>query len=106
MGADNDGILHCAGLAQLLYDDTRHRRFLLPDGDINTNDILALLVDNGIQGNGRLTGLPVANDQLTLPAADGDQGIDGLEAGLQGTETDCRSSTLGAGLSIGRVWLV
>ena len=31
-----------------------------------------------------LAGLPVADDQLPLAAADGDHGVDGLDAGLQG----------------------
>ena len=42
------------------------------------------MIDNRIDGNGGLAGLPVADDQLTLPAADGDHGVDGLDARLQG----------------------
>ena len=36
------------------------------DGDIDADDILALLVDDGIRCNGGLAGLAVADDQLTL----------------------------------------
>src|SRR5262249_30244583 len=43
-----------------------------------------LLVEHGVEGDGRLAGLTVADDQLTLAAADGDHGVDGLEAGLDG----------------------
>jgi len=42
------------------------------------------LIDNRIDGNGGLAGLPVADDQLTLSAANGDHGVDGLNASLQG----------------------
>src|SRR6185295_15851520 len=56
----------------------------LADGDIDTKDVEALLIDNGIDGIGGLAGLPVADDQLTLSAADGDHGVDGLDARLQG----------------------
>ena len=34
-------------------------------------------------GDGGLAGLAVADDELTLAAADGDHGVDGLDAGLQ-----------------------
>ena len=42
------------------------------------------LVQDGVRGDGGLAGLAVADDQLTLAAADGDHGVDGLDAGLQG----------------------
>src|SRR6185312_14447505 len=41
------------------------------------------LVDDRVECNSRLAGLPVADDQLTLPTADGGHGVDCLEAGLQ-----------------------
>src|SRR5205807_10249928 len=37
----------------------------------------------GVDGDGRLARLAVADDQLALAAADGDHGIDGLDARLQ-----------------------
>merc|ERR1719183_1141073 len=45
---------------------------------------LGLLVDDGVDGDGGLACLTVTNDQLALPAADGDEGVDGLEAGEHG----------------------
>mmetsp|Transcript_26419 Transcript_26419/g.56773 ORF Transcript_26419/g.56773 Transcript_26419/m.56773 type:complete len:563 (+) Transcript_26419:264-1952(+) len=45
---------------------------------------LRLLVDNGINGNGGLTGLTITNDQLTLSTSNGDKGINGLKAGKHG----------------------
>ncbi len=40
------------------------------------------LVEDGIQRHGGLAGLAVADDQLALAAADRDERVDGLEAGL------------------------
>ncbi len=47
-------------------------------------EVLALLVDDRVDGDSRLAGLPVADDQLTLAAADGDHRVDGLDACLHG----------------------
>ena len=44
--------------------------------------LTALLVDDGVDGDGGLAGLAVADDQFALAAADRDQGVDGLEARL------------------------
>src|SRR5690606_12841341 len=44
---------------------------------------LTLLVDDGVNGHGRLTRLPVADDQLALTPSDGDHGIDRLDTRLQ-----------------------
>ena len=60
----------------------RHRRTLLPDGDIDANHVAALLIDDGVERDGGLAGLPVADDQLALAAADRNHGVDGLDAGL------------------------
>ena len=68
-------------------EDIHHARYgrpFLPDGDIEAIDSGALLVDDRIDGNGRLAGPAVADDQLALSPADGDHGVDGLQAGLQG----------------------
>ena len=45
--------------------------------------VLALLVDDRVDGDGGLAGLAVADDELALAAADGDHRVDGLDAGLQ-----------------------
>ena len=44
--------------------------------------LIALLVEDGVDRDGGLAGLAVADDQLALAAADRDQGVDGLQAGL------------------------
>ena len=71
-------------------DDLRHGRALLADGDIDAIElgllvgagVDGLLVDDGVDGDGGLAGLAVADDQFALAAADRDQGVDGLQAGL------------------------
>ncbi len=42
------------------------------------------MVDDGIDGNGSLSSLSVANDELSLSSSDWDETIDGLETGLHG----------------------
>ena len=43
----------------------------------------SLLIDDGVQDDGGLAGLAVADDQFALAAADGNHRVDGLDAGLQ-----------------------
>src|SRR4029079_8553950 len=43
----------------------------------------ALLVDDGVEGDGGLAGLAIADDQLALTAADRDHRVDRLDAGLE-----------------------
>ena len=81
-GDDDDGVVHRAGGAQAL-DHLGDGRFLLADGDVDADDVLAALVDDRVDGDGRLARLAVADDQLALAAADGRHGVDGLDAGLQ-----------------------
>ena len=78
----HDGVAHGTGLGEALHE-VCHGRALLADGDVDADDVLALLVDDGIGRDGGLAGRAVADDQLTLAAADGDHGVDGLDAGLQ-----------------------
>ncbi len=88
-GGDDDGVFHRALLFQRL-DDLRHGRALLADGDVDAVELFlfvaggvdALLVDDRVDRDGGLAGLAVADDQLALAAADRDQRVDRLEAGL------------------------
>ena len=57
-------------------------RRLLADRDVDADDAAALLVDDGVDGDGALAGLAVADDQLALAAADRDHRVNGLDAGL------------------------
>ena len=45
--------------------------------------VLALLVQDGIHGDGCLAGLPVADDKLSLAPADRDHRVDGLDSRRQ-----------------------
>ena len=79
---DDDGVVHRAGLIKR-RDKLCNRRALLADGDVDADDVLALLVDDGVGRERRLTGLAVADDELALAAADRDHGVDGLDTGLK-----------------------
>src|SRR5438309_8967987 len=86
---DHDRIFHRAIFLERA-DDLGDGRALLADGDIDAVELLALfaalvdvlLVDEGIERDGGLAGLAVADDQLALAAADRDQRVERLEAGL------------------------
>src|SRR6185312_740183 len=88
-GGDDDGIVHRAVILQRL-DDLRHGRALLADRDIDAVELSLLvargvhrlLIEEGVDGNGGLAGLAVADDELALAAADRHQRIDRLEPGL------------------------
>jgi hypothetical protein len=63
---------------------------LLADGDVDAEELLlvvvavveTLLVDDGVDGNGGLAGLTIADDKLTLATTNGHEGVDGLETSL------------------------
>ena len=74
----HDGVLHRSSVFQNLHN-LRNRRSLLTDRVVNTNQIIALAVDDGIERHRSLAGLPVANDQLALSAANRNHAVDGLE---------------------------
>ena len=86
---DHDGVFHRAILFERL-DELRHGRALLADRDIDAIQLLRLvvagvgdlLVDERVDRDGRLAGLAIADDQLALATADGDERVDRLEAGL------------------------
>ena len=84
-----------------LFTTWRDGRLLLADGDVDAEDVLALLVDDGVERDGGLAGLAVADDQLALTAPDRDHGVDRLDSGLSGSLTGRRSTTPGARRSMG-----
>ena len=81
--AENNGIGQRVMLPQRLHD-LRDARCLLTDGYIDADDVLSLLIQDRIERNGRLAGLTVADNQLTLAASDGEHGVDGKKARLHG----------------------
>src|SRR5260221_10633683 len=87
-GGNDHGVFQRAIVGEGLHHTGNSGRFLT-DSDIDTVYRLTrfkefFLVDDSIDGDGRFTGLAVADDQLTLPATDGDHRVDGLDTGLEG----------------------
>ena len=88
-GGDHDGIVHGAVVLEHL-DELRDGRALLADGDVDAIELGLLvaarvdrfLIEDGVEDDGGLAGLAVADDQLALAAADGDERVDGLQARL------------------------
>ena len=79
-GRDDDGVPHRVVLLQRLHD-LGDGRALLSDGAVNADQVVGLVVDDRVQRDGCFAGLAVADDQLALSAANGDHGVDGLQAG-------------------------
>src|SRR5215813_3238417 len=85
---DHDRIVERAIFLQHL-GELNHGGALLADGHIDAVEldlfvaggVERFLIEDGVEGNRGLAGLAIANDQLALAAADGDQCVDGLEAG-------------------------
>ena len=55
---------------------------LLTDRAVDADDVFVVLIDDGVDGNRGLAGLPVADDELALAAADREHRVDRLDAGL------------------------
>ena len=78
---NHDGVFHRTVFFQLA-NDVGNRGILLADRNIDTLNAGALLIDDGIDSHGGLTGLAVTNNQLALTTTDRHHGVDGLETGL------------------------
>mmetsp|Transcript_24779 Transcript_24779/g.45972 ORF Transcript_24779/g.45972 Transcript_24779/m.45972 type:complete len:512 (+) Transcript_24779:271-1806(+) len=81
-GGNDDAVVH--GLLVIeLTDKLGDGGSLLSNTNVDTGQRirLGLLVDDGIDGNGGLTGLTITNDQFTLSTTNGDESINGLKAG-------------------------
>ena len=82
-GGDDDRLVENAvGLQRTL--DSSDRGGLLADGNVDADHVSLGLVDDGVDGDSRLARLAVANDELTLATSDGDHGVDGEQARLDG----------------------
>jgi hypothetical protein len=79
---DDDRVAHRVVLFEGA-NDLRHRRLLLTDRVVDTDDALAALVDDRVHGHRGLSGLPVTDDQFALATTDGHHPVDRLEASLQ-----------------------
>ena len=74
-GRNDDGVVERTVLSEGLAD-VGNRGGLLADGDIDADHALAALIEDSVDGNGGLTGLTVADDELALAAADRHHGVD------------------------------
>lgn len=76
-GGNNDGVLESVVLLKGL-DELGDGRSLLANGDVDTVELLLLvgtvvpllLVEDGVDGNGGLSGLSVTDNELSLSSAD------------------------------------
>ena len=75
-------VRHRAGLAQPLVH-LGDGRGLLADGDVDALHVLVVLVQDRVDGDRRLAGRTVADDQLALAAADVRHRVDRLDPGLE-----------------------
>src|SRR5208337_1764912 len=79
-GGHDDGVLHRAIVFESLHY-LCDGRTLLPDRVVDADQVVALAVDDGVERDGGLAGLAVANDQFALAAANRDHAVDGLQPG-------------------------
>jgi len=90
-GGDDNSVFHGLVVSESL-DDIGDGGSLLSNGDINAVELFVsvssveifLLIQDGINGDGGLSGLSVSNNEFSLSSTDGDQTIDGFESGLHG----------------------
>ena len=75
---DDHGVFHSPGSFKG-RDQSGYRGALLPDRHIDTNQILAFLIDDRIDRQSRLPGLAISDDQLALPSTNWDHRIDGFD---------------------------
>ena len=81
-GDDNHGVLHGAFVAQGC-NDLGDSGCTLANGAIDTHDVLVALVQDGVDRDCRLSRSAIAQNQLALTSADGNERIDDLQTGLK-----------------------
>ena len=81
-GGNYNRIFHCSRSLKIL-SELNHGSVLLTDSNIDTDNVLALLVDYRVNGDFGLTRLTVADDKLTLTSADGDHAVNCLDTRLK-----------------------
>ena len=80
-GRHDDGILHRPVFFQRLHD-LSDRRSLLADGDVDADDVLPFLIDDGVDRNGGFSSLPITDDQFPLATSDRNHRIDRFQSRL------------------------
>ena len=76
------GVFHCSVSGKCFYQRS-HCGSLLSDGNIDTDHVLAFLVNDRIYCQRCFSGLTVADDQLSLASSNRNHGINGLNSCLQ-----------------------
>src|SRR5215831_16769200 len=79
-GSNNDGVVHRSGIGKYL-DHLCDRRALLPNCVVNTDEVIALVVDDCVDRNRGLACLTVTDNELALSAANRNHAIDGFQSG-------------------------
>jgi len=82
----DDRIVHRPTLREF-SEDAGGLGFLLSYRDVDADHVLSFLVHDRVDRDGRLAGLPVADDELALTTADGNERVDRLDTGLKTTNT-------------------
>ena len=80
-GSDHDGVIKRAVLLKLPHHVGDGGHFL-SNRHVDAGHVLAFLVDDRINRDGRLTDLTVTDDELPLAPAHRDHGVDALQTGL------------------------
>jgi hypothetical protein len=88
---DDDRVLEGVVLLEGL-NELSDGRSLLSNSNVNTVElgvvvgsvVPSLLVEDGVDGDGGLSGLTITDDQLTLTTSDGNHGVDRLESSQHG----------------------
>src|SRR5215211_2324859 len=78
---DDNCVVHGTGALQ----NTKracNSSLLLSDGHVDTNQVLAFLINDRVNGNGRLAGLTITNNQFALSPPNRNHRVDGLDARL------------------------
>ena len=81
-GRDDDRVAHRVGFFER-PDDLRDGGLLLPDRVVDADDARVLLIQDGVDRDGGLSGLAIADDELALAAANRHHRVDRLQPGLQ-----------------------
>src|SRR5262245_40325953 len=78
---NHDRIVHSAGFSELV-DNLGYGRALLADGDVDTDNVAAFLIDDGVNGDRSLARLPITDDQFPLASANRNHAVNSLQSGL------------------------
>src|SRR5262245_11603145 len=86
-----------------------NRKVLLSNRNVDTDEVFALLVDDGIDSNGRLTRLAIADDQFALATPNRDHAINSFQTSLHRcihrlAHNNARSNSLDRAVFVGNDW--